>query len=178
MKRALSLFLALTLCLPLCFSLSACGDKNIKLTLDNYKDYFEISTYVVPGKDVPANSFVFDDMNGKGCYAEHLSTYLAVGASVNGVSDKFTYSDIVVTVRVTGKFLMCTLDSNPRKYSVPAVDFTLKVNCDLNVSGKGSGVSTEKYELPKNWVYPGMLFATTTEFTYEIVSVSGSITPA
>lgn len=182
MKKALSLLLALVLCLGLCFSLSACGSKDIEptkdieLTLDNYKDYLEIRTYVSYGDDVSADTVSFYDMYGKRCGASQAGSYFTLGASVEGVSPNFMYGDIVIEVKATGKYVACK--PKDAETSIILEDtFTLSINCDLNVSGSGSGESTEKYTIPGQMVAPSMLYAHTSEFTYEIVSISGTITP-
>ena len=174
MKKALSLLLALMLCLSLC----ACGEgsKDIELTLDNYKDYLEVRTYASHGDDVDPKKVSFYDLNGKRCGAGRAGTYFTLGASVEGVSPNFMYSDIVIEVKATGKYVACK--PGDAETSVVMTDtFVLSVDCDLNVSGTGSGESTEKYMIPGGLVVPTMMYAHTCEFTYEIVSISGTVTP-
>ena len=185
MKRALSLILALALCLPMC----ACGsngteltsDDSIELTLDNYADFLEIRAYVSPGEDISANNDSFYDMNGKRCGASSISSYMTIVAYAEGVSSNFIYSDIVIEVRATGKHILCdpnNVDGYRTMLSeVVNADFTRSITCDLNVAGKGEGESSEKYAFSQNMVMPDMMFADCYKFTCEIISISGKITP-
>jgi hypothetical protein len=189
MKKVLALFLALILCL----SMVACGggndatnpteapDNSIELSLDNYADFLEIKAYVSPGEDIPADNDSFYDMNGKMCGASSLSSYMTIVAYAEGVSPNFIYSDIVIEVRATGKHILCDpnkVDGFSSMYaSVVNADFTRSITCDLNVAGKGEGESDEKYTFPENMIMPFMMFADCYEFTCEIISISGKVTP-
>lgn len=175
----------------MCLSLCACGggassevttkSDEIELTLDNYDDYLNIRPYVSPGADRPCNNDSFFDMNGKRCGASSISSYLSVVAEVEGVSQNYTYSDIVIEVRATGKHILCNpndTDDHRTMYSnVVNADFTQSITCNLNVSGTGKGESSEKYTFSGNSIMPWMLFADCYEFSCEIVSISGKVTP-
>ena len=176
MKRVLSLTLALVMCLLLCCSLSACGSKDVELTLDNYKDYLDIRPYISHGDDVDADKVKFYDLNGKRCGASQAGSYFTLCASVEGVSSNFTYDDIIIEVKATGKYVACK-PGDAETSTVVEDSFTLIINCDLNVSGAGEGRSTENYTIPGEMVVPAMLYAETIEFTYEIISISGKVTP-
>lgn len=180
MKKALSLILALVLCLSLC----ACGEtksNEIELTLDNYADYLRIRVYVNGGRDLPADNVSFYDMNGKLCSASEVSSYFTIGCNVEGVSSNFTYSDIVIEVKATGKYIACNRDKKGHfgelESSIANAFFTHSVVCDLDVSGTGKGSGTEKYIIPDNLVMPEMLYAHSKEFECEIISVSGTVKP-
>lgn len=182
MKKVISLILAIVMCLPLCAcGNNSIGDNSIELTLENYKDYLDIRAYAVPAEDCVANNDSFFDMNGKRCGASSISSYLYVKAYVEGVSDNFTYSDIVIKVRVTGKHILCdpnNVDGFRTMYSrIVNADFTQSLTCDLNVSGKGEGKSTEKYSFSGNEILPDMMFAKCYDFDCEIISISGKVVP-
>lgn len=183
MKRALSLFLALTLCLSLCLSLSACGGKGIKLTLDNYDDYLKIRPYIVLPHNIPCNrSISFTAMDGLGCLVLNYSSYICIGVEVKGISGNFSYSDITLEVKATGKIIAVDMNETAKYYAHTSVcldeTFTQRIKCKLDISGNGTGESTERARVPNGLVIPYHYSHSSTNFSLEIVKISGTVTPA
>ncbi len=181
MKKVLSLVLALSLCLSLCFGLSACGDKKIKLTLDNYDDYLKIRPYIVLPHDIACNrALSFTAMDGAGCMVEDYSSYICLGVKVEGISENFSYSDITLEVKATGEFI--AVDKNETKLGHTSVylneTFTQHIKCKLDISGNGTGKSTEKASVPNGLVIPYHFAHSSTDFSFEIVKISGTVSPA
>ena len=181
MKRALSLFLALTLCLSLCFGLSACGGKGTKLTLDNYDDYLKIRPYIVLPHDIACNSaHSFTAIDGAGCMVEDYSSYICIGVKVEGISENFSYSDITLEVKATGRYM--AVDPNNTSTSLKTVTLTQTlsqyIECKLDISGNGTGKSTGKASVPNGLVIPYHSFHSSTDFSFEIVKISGTVSPA
>jgi len=176
MKKALSLLLALVLCLSLC----ACGteeeneSKGIVLTPENF------DTYVRTEK-----RFTRDN------YAKDVYLYLAT----TGASTNYDYNNVSVTYKVSQNW---TCSGTIMDDSSPAsewetwshdelLEFTITVKTDISGYGEASenysidvvrcselhkdGYSSDGWE-SDNYKYPDMR-----DFTWEIVSVTGTLTP-
>ncbi len=156
MKKALSLLLALVMCL----SLAACGDNETELTLENYTNYLNISAIpLFTGKDwlmKPSGSPNSITCNSK---AEYQMT--ATGASSN-----YDYNNVVVTVKVTAIY---NTFSGFEKTENVEVSKELTITCDIGGSGTGQVVIFEgreqSYQIEKNSL----------DVSWEVVSVSGTV---
>lgn len=173
-KNLLALLLALVMILSLC----ACGNDEIKLTLDNYKTYLNIncSSKLGGAKDY-----------GEIMVGQHIgsSVYTTIGATltVNGKSDNYNYHDVSVTAKVTGNYVpfsvevirkinrkAITMDDYFYSHLEP-VDITLTANTDI----VGHGSDSHTIQLPSDlWIFDD----DADSLTYEIVDVSGTLTPA
>ena len=172
MKRAISLILAIMMCLSLC----ACGGKsdNIKLTLDNYSTYLSVDAKMYNGS-------IFEDAvnvqavnNGRGIpykggsttfyVYEKLSTFL----EVKGASTNFNYNDVSITVRFTGTYQ--TVDINTCQWdNGNEINTELTVQCNIagegNAFGKFSGNG-------------GYMYDERADVKWEVVAISGTVSPA
>ena len=182
MKKAISIMLVLAIFLGMC----ACGadtkSNEIELTLDNYDDYLKISAYTILSHDSKPNTArYFDAMDGVGCAVTDYSSYMSLGVSVKGLSANFLYSDITLEVRATGKFI--AVDKNNAYNSTHTSvyfneTFSQYIECKLDVSGNGNGQSTGKFSVPGDLVIPYHSFYPSTDFSFEIVKISGTVSPA
>ena len=175
MKKALSLFLVLVLCISLC----ACGTKEeesneIVLTPENF------DTYVRTEKSFTRDNYANEYAN------KDVYLYLAT----TGASTNYDYNNVSVTYKVSQNWNCSGYIMDP---NLPAtewetwshdelLEFTITVKTDIS----GYGEASEKYsidvvrcsELHKdgwesdNYMYPDMR-----DFTWEIVSVTGTLTP-
>lgn len=179
MKRTVSLFLSLLLTLSvLTLSLCACGNDEIKLTLDNYETYLDINC---SGKLGGARDY------GEIMVGKHIgsSVYTTIGATltVNGKSDNYNYHDVSVTAKITGNYVPYSVEvirqingkaitmENYISSHLEPVDITLNANTDI----VGHGSDSHTIQLPSNlW----LLDKDADFLTYEIVDVSGTLTPA
>lgn len=187
MKRTLALLLALLMVLPLC----ACGKKGdeIKLTLDNYKTYLNVTTRTdESGSEVRPPYGVRVSTNT-------IRTILYSGGSctltISGISENFNYNDVKVVVRatgdykyiipddgfVTGELTLATTTSgityivpDINKMGVEEVDLTLEAIGDITGHGRDS----------KEFTFPGggYSYSAFANCNFEIVEVSGTLTPA
>lgn len=181
MKRAISLILALVLCLGLC----ACGDKNIELTIDNYDDYLTISANVFSAEytSVP-NGHRFYLRDERFIIPQGVTDTFTVVVEIEGVSPNFQYSDITLDVSINGHYYSCA-KSESMKYGTIvdkhafAQNFSIK--CDINVAGDGKGEAV--FHIPNDEVVPinNLLIDTEVvspyEFSVEICGITGSIIP-
>lgn len=55
--------------------------------------------------------------------------------------------------------------------------FSDTIECDLDISGSGHGESQEMYIIPNNLVLPTAFAAGGFDFDFEIISISGKVTP-
>ena len=181
MKKAISILLVFVMCLTMCACAGETKSNEIELTLDNYDDYLKISAYtVLPHDSKPDNARYFDAMDGVGCAVTDYSSYMSLGVSVKGLSTNFLYSDITLEVRATGKFIAVDKNNvyNSTHTSVYFNEtFSQYIECKLDVSGNGNGQSTGKFSVPGDLVIPYMSFHPSTDFSYEIVKISGTVTP-
>ena len=193
MKKALSLLLALVLCLSLC----ACGENDTQesqntelessvveesstentnetiLTLDNYSQYLNVDACMMDPFDVTKGVNVQAVNNGSGVPYDggrtfYLYKYFDARLYVEGASSNFNYNDVSVTVRFTGTYQ--TVDINTSEWDDGnEVNYELSVDC--NIAGEGS-VSEE---FSGNGEY--MLYKMS-NINVEVISVSGTVTPA
>ena len=174
MKKAISILLVLVLCLSMC----ACGgtSKEIKLTTENIEDYldFEFAMY----SDGDYEKIIYHVWRpDKNSYYQtsQLGTRAVCLLKVAGVSQNYNYSDISVTIRITGKYAALKKSDVSNggwgKYQYEYFTYnTPTIQLDLNVSGIGE--SKFYYQIPNN-LYAYGLF----EYDYEIIEVTGTIAP-
>ena len=190
MKKTVSLILVLVMCMSMCICFSACGNNSIKLTLENYKQYITISASAsAQSKEYEGNSFLIGKYAGLDVvtskYAKNIYGYVYV----EGKSQNFNYSDIKVVVEITGKYRHCDLSAtkNSSASTLRWETFNLKATCDsVDITGCGSGKG--QLPLPAGRGIPVLNYgngntryyeeADFFEYTYKVVSVSGTVTPA
>lgn len=183
MKRVFLFFISLILC----FSLTSCNsgtnkktnketnpdEKNIQLTLDNYKDYLKISEVSI--SNYGAADKVLSAISGQPDIVVYNQVKFEI--VVEGVSPNYTYNDVTVTFRFKGD---CDIYdailwsvSEDVKFNSP---FEFDVTADLNVAGGGNGIYIFRPETPtgfisahthKNWF----------SCNAEIIAVTGTLTP-
>ena len=159
-KQFIKKLIAVCLTLVLSMSLFACSsnnsndtsetkDNSIQLTIDNYKDYLNVSGKVLP---VDENANDYDNQ----AYAQ---------IEVKGASTNFVYKDVTVEAKVTLNYE----DLESEQYKSASKNVTVK----CNVAGDGS--NTEVIDLGED-VETYVTDDHYTTSSYEIVKVTGSVT--
>ena len=163
-KQFIKKLIAVCLTLVLSMSLFACSsnnsndtsetkDNSIQLTIDNYKDYLNVSGKVLP---VNGNTKDYDNQ----AYAQ---------IEVKGASTNFVYKDVTVEAKVTLNYKDLSTYVESEQYKSASENVTVK----CNVAGDGS--NTEVIDLGEDVE----TFVTDDNYTtssYEIVKVTGSVT--
>ena len=169
MKKALSLMLALVMCLSLC----ACGNSGgssdeVTLTMENYSKYLSIDAAVF----TPSSSDAAVNLPNPAKFGDVITStvykYFNLRLNVEGVSTNFNYHDVSVTVRFFGKYQI--YNRTAESYSIGNT-LLAELTAECNIAGDGSSL-TEFY--PDH----GFVFERQPNVDWEIVAVSGSITPA
>lgn len=169
MKKALSLILALVLCLSLC----ACDNSDansdeVKLTLENYSKYLSIKAKVGNPDIFDGGVKLMHDVPIEGGARSFVYTYFNITLGVEGVSTNFNYNDLSITVRFSGTYK--TYDDAAREWdSGNKLDAELTAKC--NIAGEGSA-STKFY--PDG----GYVLQEKANVGWEVVAISGTVTPA
>lgn len=163
MKKLLALFLIVVLCL----SLSACGDGSIELTVDNYDDYLSVGASISNPSftDGVHVSYGIPYPNGEGG-TYYIYEYLNARLNVEGKSTNFNYNDVVVTIKFNGKYR--SHDLNDWSQEMP-IELELTANCDIS----GCDLVTDKFTDSGSYLHEEAIYA-----DWEIVSISGTVTPA
>ena len=187
MKKMISFLLVLVMILSLC----ACYENSneIKLTMDNYSDYLKVSVSAPLSHDIKLVSgnnyrmFLLKDTN-RYIYARDASSSFYVKIDVEGVSPNFQYSDVTFEIRVAGRYYSCPVNlvltpgTDIEKHSI---DQKTTIECDLNISGEGEMRADfpipNKNAVPTNIIWEDDALETW-DVTVEILSITGSITPA
>lgn len=180
MKKALSLILALVLCLSLC----ACGEdkksNEIELTLDNYNQYLNIDVDFVDGNIIKLGKWIIVDeagYDGVDAYIDEAMTSFGCYAEVEGVSQNFNYNDVKVTIEVSGKYKARNRND---LYKVQSIEsFSLTINSSTNIAGGSINNDKVYYTIPNNMaVARGMTAPIVVDYEFKVVSISGTLTPA
>ncbi len=174
MKKIILILLTLVMCL----SLVACGNNqkdspqtekttstqttpDIKLTLDNYSTYLNVSvTPNFPGK--VSGYYTMSDSK------YHISnTKAGCILTVEGVSGNYDYNNVVITVKVYGSYAWLTDNAGPND----DIHFSEEITVSCNIAGEGAkqiilfdGENISSYV--KNETFNCL---------WEIVSVSGTV---
>ena len=152
MKKAISLLLALVICLSLC----ACGGSKVELTLENYKTYLDVNIKSF----APGDSDAWRFPDAPHCRSEYIGFVGCAGASTN-----YDYNDIKITVRFYGNADIY-VDSVKTKYKF---DETITVSCDIG--GKGNSF----VELFEGKLATRMIDEDSVECSWEIISITGTV---
>lgn len=182
MKKAISIILVLVIGFSLCACAGETKTNEIELTLDNYDDYLKIWPYISLPHDIArTNTRYFDAMDGTSCIVMDYSSYICLGVSVEGISENFLYSDITLEVKATGRYI--AVDQNYAYNSCHTTvyqnrTFSQYIECKLDITGDGTGISTGKVSVPGGLVIPYHSFYPSTDFSFEIVNISGTVSPA
>ena len=159
MKRIISIILVLVLSLS---SLCACGGKGTSLTRANYKDYiyFNIREQYIK-KSV--------DVGHWGSQTRNTDLYFTVWS--NGTSSNFNYNNVKIKLRIYGSYGIADLKSisdSPDEMKT----FEIFVELSPNISGQTPyGIDSQKISGNGKAIVR-------CEFQYEVVSISGTVTPA
>ena len=160
MKKAISLLLALVLCLSLC----ACSKENAEssksneviLTLDNYKTYLNLDIHSF----APGDSDAYGFPGAPHCRSEYTGAISCTGASTN-----YDYNNIEITVKFTGT---ADVYENSKKIEY-TIDKTETISCDIG--GKGGSF----VELFVGKLATRMIDEDSVKCSWEVVSISGSV---
>lgn len=200
MKKAISVLLALVMCLGMC----ACGENSggekpnaIELTLDNYERYLDVyaSAYVKTDYKVhnAAQTGFVIGKSGSSAYnfvTGNFGQYVYGNVSVRGLSQNFNYNDIVIEVEFTGRCNHCDLaeKKDNKLETFTWSDFQFFATCSkVDITGNGTSDGSYKFALPAGRGVPVLSYASNTvryytesdflEYSFRIVSVSGTVTP-
>ena len=161
MKKSISALFALILTLSLCLNLTACTGSQ-KLTLVNYKDYLSFNI---------SDNYTSQSVDVGHWGSQSRKTALSFTVWSNGVSSNFNYNNVTIKVRIYGTYGIADLRSisdSPDSYE----NFELFVNLNPNISGATlGGVETEKISGNGKAIV-------SCDYSYEIVSISGTVSPA
>ena len=158
------------------FSLFSCAkNQGTKLTVDNYATYFEFHT----------SGSTTGTLNSTSSHAYYGYEGLSVNCSVNPISDKFIYNDVVFTVKLSGYYKYFDRDASyeakKEKYIDDPQQFETTVTINVDIAGKGS--TFQEYMMPDGKLLPAFSNYETLpseyfECNYEVISVSGTIEKA
>ena len=144
----------------------------IELTLDNYSKYLKIGAWISnPSSTEGVNVQAFNSGNGiryDGGNTYYLFKYFYHSVTVKGVSSNFNYNDIVITIRFTGTYKTVTLNTNEW---TDGGEVNTEVTIECNIAGNGS----MRDKLEGNG---GYMHAEMSNIKYEIVAISGTVTPS
>lgn len=162
MKKVVVMLLTFAMCLGMC----ACDmDDSIELTLANCEQYLNIS--------VSSSSY------GDGSRFYNSATYVDFGyfydgvefeLIVEGASANYSYSDIVVTVNVSGEYAGMSRDWDGDLDLMDSTSFSFDMTALSNVAGDGSDRYIFKAPSPYKINKDKYMVS-----SYEIVSVSGKV---
>ena len=158
--------LSIILMLAMCFSLCACGNKDIELTKDNYSDYLEISA-----KSVTESNSDIAKLYLPGGGISSCSNVFYLKCDVKGVSQNYNYNDVKVTVKVKATYegiVWSTKETELREFEK---EFTINTNISGNM--KEDCISKEMIKLD-DYIVNGELLK---NIEYEVVSISGTLSP-
>ena len=164
------------MCLPLC----ACGSENnagqsnsneIQLTVDNYSRYLDVSIgmngsinnkhLLSPGVDI-----------GNVILNESYEAWTAY-INVKGLSTNFNYNDIRIIAKTTAKQTVYEkVFPNKINYDNPQI-LNLEYTFDITLDIAGNG-----QEVSETCFLPNELVALYFEEEFEIIEISGTVTPA
>lgn len=188
MKKIIAVLLLLAMMLGLC----ACGGESssaksneIQLTLDNYDDYIEIYASAWPSGDYETDKTYWFGAyyNGYHLVKDDFATHLEGTVTATPTSENFVFNNVKVTVRFTGKVPMFSLSTDPDDPDVTYFNFSFEDTFSINAGGKSKDervtcpAPSGKILLPTGGNDAGMYKDTFTD-QYEIIAISGTITPA
>ncbi len=172
MKKLLTLMLAAALAL----SLVACGggNKGTELTVDNYEQYLDLNIGVSTGNtSIGYATFVMDSTGTKGGQVDMLYDSLSAKMNLSAKSTNFNYNDVTIKVKVTANYEYCTPPlSSLLVGQADVCEFNLEAKTDI---AGNCDVVTDDYNLPEDHFTHSYLIG---DVTYEIVEISGTVTPA
>ena len=158
MKKAIAIMLVLVMCLSLCACTGETKSNEIKLTLDNYDDYFTITTRYSHANDVDMvtgpNGYNVYSVDATKFAAKEASSNFQITVSVEGVSTNYQYSDISLVINLKGYYFSCPKSalSSYKGLKQHSVDEKFDVKCDINVAGEGKGEAV--FYIPNSEVVP------------------------
>lgn len=191
MKKAISILLVLVMCLSMCSIFTGCRSNGIELTLDNYEQYLDVSASAWLQKDYEGYSFVIGRSGAYDFITDDFSQNIYGDVSVKGLSQNFNYSNIKIEVEITGKCFHCDLGAkkDENEKTLRWSNFEFVATCSkVDITGKGSSNGSDKFSLPSGRGVPVLSYANGVtryyeerdflEYTYKVISVSGTIIPA
>lgn len=177
MKKALSLILALVMCLSLCACDGNAGSNGnpdeIALTLENYSKYLSVEAKMYEPSIFDGGLNVQAVNNGNGIPYDGGSTfyvykYFLTSLQVKGVSPNFNYNDVSITIRFKGTYK--TVDISTSEWDA-GNEINSELTVDCNIAGEGSASG----EFSGNG---GYMLRKMADVEWEVVAISGTVTPA
>lgn len=172
MKKIISSLLVIVIVLSLC----ACDGGKIKLTKDNFDDYFTYSVYLEKIEEYEDYYVNY----GSGAYSTNqtLGSKGQLSGSVTAVSQNYSYSDLTIRLKVTANCKMISkaeFDSGKTWFDAfeKPITYETEIKVDLNVAGEGEIVDTNYCVFPSNLLCASAGYAE----TIEILEVTGTVTP-
>ena len=183
MKKALSLILALVLCLGLC----ACAAEpketepaGVELTLDNYTNYLNIdASWYRSIQDEHQYTTQFHEVVGEYATKDFVRAMCAK-VEVTGASTNFNYNSIKIVGEYQVSGLAWMAINNSISKDVQGFEVVIPIEIMLNIAGDGSAYA--EFVLPDNLVITshGSLYDTDEEINdeFKIIEISGTVSPA
>lgn len=163
MKKVLSIFLLLVMC----FSFAGCSSNDsdtksdsknyIDLTFANYEDYLEFSLKYSLGGTSQTYGF------GK-CYSD-----LQPDVKISGATSNYIFNNVDVAIRFFGTYYSYPYSHYNKTPSANKIELDETITIHCNVGGNGT------YSTPIKLI--GLTTMDSLNIAYEVVSVSGSVTP-
>lgn len=164
MKKTLSLLLTLVLLLGIATNMTAC-EKKTELTAANVEDYINFKVW----------EWYESIYGGAGPLQKDI--VLSFRASAEGVSSNFNYNEVYVKLRIYGSCALAEFDTDT---FMGREEFEAYIHLYLNISGSTNEFAEVQYVV--NTYYGRTLGEaqriTSCYYDYEIVEVSGYLTPA
>lgn len=186
MKKTISIFLVLILCLSMCSVFSGCGSNEIKLTLDNYDNYLEIHGGIVgTEKKETDNDYWFGAFYQGYKFVENdfytgCSGYLRTEV----VAPNYNFHNVTIKIHFTGIVLAILENSNPDSPTTKSYNIDFYDTFELNVGGTVKDGKRKILDLPQNLLILSQLSDnyngkySIKDVSWEIVEISGAVSPA
>lgn len=148
----------------------------IKLTLDNYEKYLNVSCARKLTDGIDFGLAMGSNKIGSAVYRQ-----IDYSLSVSGKSQNYDYNDVVVTAVITGYYVPYSqaVHKKINKREITNEDYfkshmepiAVELTADTDILGRGS--DNKSYTIPNNeWVHD-----TSVSIGYEITDISGTMTP-
>lgn len=190
MKKTISVLLVLVLCLSMCACSTGTKSDGIELTLENYEQYLYVSANAYVQEEYKGNMFVIGRSGAYDFITDDYGQNIYGAVYVEGLSQNFNYSNIKVKVEITGKCYHCDLkaEKDDNEKTLKWSNFEGVATCNkVDITGKGSSHGFV-FALPAGRGIPVLSYANGVtryyedgdfvNYTYKVIGISGTVTPA
>lgn len=177
MKKKLSILLILAMVI----SLGGCNSGATKLTLDNYAKFLDVEVWCPFENEYQVQSSLMGQ-------TQIIDYYTSVCGTIKtkGLSQNFNYENITITVKITGETPCIKRSRVANQLDIKRSDIEYEefeitvVLTDTDITGEGIG--EKEYDLPsdkmtKNFEERSYFFDAQKSYTYEIIEISGKVSP-